>query len=298
MTTLTHFIFYIMNNLQYITEVTQESFPSAVLQASRQVPVLVDYWADWCGPCQMQMPLLHKLVEEYAGKFVIAKINTDQERQLALQHNIRSLPTMRIYKGGEIVEEIAGAQTESTLRILLDRHIERDSDRVRNQARLLFSAGQTQQALALLAQTHASEPDNHQLTLDYASLSIRAGQLDQAEALLNGMPPEVRNQSDALGVRAVLDFSRVAGTDPDSAALQARIASDPSDSAARYRLGAALVLSGNTQAALDQFLYLLQHDRSFQDDAGRKALLATFELLGKDHELVGVYRRRMFTALY
>jgi putative thioredoxin len=287
-----------MNELANISEVGVESFQAQVIERSRQVPVLVDYWADWCGPCQMQMPLLHKLVEEYAGKFVIAKINTDQERQLAQQHNIRSLPTMRIYKHGEIVEEIAGAQTESALRILLDRHIERTSDQVRSEARRLFSSDQAQQALALLAETHASEPDNHQLTLDYASMSIRAGQLDQAEALLDAMPYEVRNESDALGVRAVLDFSRVAGTDADLAELQARIVSDPSDSAARYRLGAALLLSGSTQAALDEFLYLLQHDRGFHDDAGRKALLASFDLLGKDNELAGIYRRRMFTALY
>jgi putative thioredoxin len=287
-----------MNNLQYITDVSLESFPSAVLQASMQVPVLVDYWADWCGPCKMQMPVLHKLVEEYAGKFVIAKVNTDEQRQLALQHNIRSLPTMRIYKQGEIVEEIAGAQTESTLRILLNRHIERDTDRVRNQARQLFSAGEQQQALELLASTHATEPDDHQLTLDYASLCVRAGQLDQAEALLDALPPDMRNEADALGVRAVLDFSRVAGTAPDMAALQASLVSNPSDSATRYRLGAALLLSGSTQAALDQFLYLLQHDRGFKEDAGRKALLAAFDLLGKDNELAGIYRRRMFTVLH
>jgi putative thioredoxin len=224
-----------MNNLQYITDVSLESFPSAVLQASMQVPVLVDYWADWCGPCQMQMPMLHKLVEEYAGKFVIAKVNTDTERQLALQHNIRSLPTMRIYKQGEIVEEIAGAQTESALRILPNRHIERDTDRVRNQARQLFSAGAQQQALELLASTHATDPDDHQLTLDYASLCVRAGQLDQAEALLDALPHDVRNEADALGVRAVLDFSRVAGTAPDMAALQASLVSSPSDSAPARR---------------------------------------------------------------
>jgi putative thioredoxin len=263
-----------------------------------QIPVLVDYWADWCGPCQMQMPVLHKLVEEYAGKFVIAKVNTDTQRQLALQHNIRSLPTMRIYKQGEIVEEIAGAQTESALRILLDRHIERDTDRVRNQARLLFSAGEQRQALALLASTHATEPDNHQLTLDYASLCVRAGQFDQAETLLDALPHDLRNEAEARAVRAVLDFSRVAGTAPDMAALQASLVSNPSDSASRYRLGAALMLSGSTQTALEQFLYLLQHDRGFKEDAGRKALLAAFDLLGKDNELAGIYRRRMFTVLH
>jgi putative thioredoxin len=287
-----------MNELQPVTEVTLESFPAAVLQVSQQVPVLVDYWADWCGPCQMQMPLLHKLVEEYGGKFVIAKVNTDEQRQLAVAHNIRSLPTMRLYKHGEIVEEIAGAQTESTLRILLDRHIARESDRVREEARRLFDRANPGPALSLLAESHAREPDNHRLTLDYAGLCVRAGELDRAEALLDALPHDVRNETDALGVRAILDFSRAAGSNPDLGALQAAVERDPSDSADRYRLGAALLLAGETQPALDQFLYLLQHDRGFNEDAGRKALLATFDLLGKDNELAASYRRRMAAALY
>jgi putative thioredoxin len=287
-----------MSDLQNIFDVTSDTFSAQVIERSHALPVLVDYWADWCGPCRMQMPVLQQLVEEYAGRFVIAKVNTDEQHQLAVQQNIRSLPTMRIYRHGKIVEEISGAQTESTLRTLLDRHIERASDRVRAEARALFEAGNQEEALARLSACHADEPDNQLLTLEFARLSILAGRHDQAGALLDALPHEVRNESAALAVRAMLEFARTAGNAPDLTALQQRVEQTPDDSETRYRLGAALLLAGHTRAALDQFMYLLQHDRTFREDAGRKALLAAFELLGKDDELAVEYRRRMAAALY
>ncbi|MDH3980653.1 MAG: tetratricopeptide repeat protein [Gammaproteobacteria bacterium] len=287
-----------ISDLPHITDVTVESFPALVLERSRQVPVLVDFWAEWCGPCQMQMPVLARLVEDYAGKFVLAKVNTDEQRQLATQHNIRSLPTMHLYKNGERVEEILAAQTESTLRSLLDRYIEQDSDRLIVQAREQFEAGATEQALALLETAHTENPDNHQLTIQYSELSVHNGQLEQAEQLLDSLPHNVRNEPEALRVRALLDFTRSAGADMDMAELEKAVAASPEDSALRYRLGAALVVTGNMEAALESFMHILQRDRQYNDDAARKALLAVFELLGNEHELSGRYRRRMFTALH
>ena len=115
-----------------------------------------------------------------------------EQRELAREHGIRSLPTMRLFKDGQVVEEILGAQTEATLRILLDRYIERASDKLRAQARELFAGGKQQQALALLREAGQAEPDNHQLTLDYAESCFRAGQVDEAERLLNALPREIR----------------------------------------------------------------------------------------------------------
>jgi putative thioredoxin len=286
------------SNLPNITDVTLENFQALVVERSRQVPVLVDFWAEWCGPCQMQMPVLGKLVEDYAGKFVLAKVNTDEQRQLATQHNIRSLPTMHLYKDGERVEEILAAQTESTLRNLLDQYIERESDRLRTQARELFQAGKKEQALALLESTHATEPDNHQVTLDLCALCLKSGHLERAEQLLGELPHDVRNEPMGLRLRALIDFTQATGADTDISSLEQALAGKPEDSAVRYRLGATQLLAGNHEAALENFLYILQHDRQFNDDAGRKALLAVFELLGSEHELTGQYRRRMFTALH
>jgi len=283
--------------LQDIADVTLETFSAQVLERSQQVPVLVDYWANWCGPCQMQMPVLKKLAEDYAGRFVLAKVNTDEQRELAMQHNIRSLPTMRLFKGGAMVEEILGAQTESTLRILLDRYIERESDKLRSQARRLFEQGAHEQAFELLEATHAREPDNHQVTLDYAELSLTAGQPSQAERLLGELPFDVRQEAEATRLRALLDFSRAAGDVEDLAALERAVEAQPEDSVLRYRLGAACVLDDRVGAALEHFLYLLQHDRGFQDEAPRKAMLAVFDLLGNEGDLVNTYRRRMSTAL-
>jgi putative thioredoxin len=285
-----------MNELQNITDVTLETFTDQVLERSRQVPVLVDFWADWCGPCQMQMPVLQKLVADYAGKFALAKVDTDEQRELAMQHNIRSLPTMRLYRDGTMVEEILGAQTESTLRLLLDRYIERPSDKLRKQARTLLDQGEPDRAQELLATIHAQEPDNHQVTLEYATAFLAAGDAEQAGQLLDGLPFDVRQEPEALRLHALLDFTQAAGTE-DLATLEQKVASHPQDSALRYRLGAASVLADRLDTALEHFLYLLQHDRDFQDEAPRKAMLAVFDLLGNEGELVSTYRRRMSTAL-
>jgi putative thioredoxin len=287
-----------MNELPLITDVSNESFESLVTARSETLPVLVDYWADWCGPCQMQMPVLKKLVEDYNGGFALAKVNTDEQRELAREHNIRSLPTMRLYRQGEMVEEILGAQTESTLRILLDRYIERASDTQRAEARELFTAGETQAALTLLQAAHQAEPDNHGLTLDYAELCFRAGNADEASRLLDALPRDIRDEAGATRLRARLEFAAAVPAGQTTAELEAAVAARPDDTARRYRLGCACVMEEKYEQAADTFMHILQHDRQFQDDAGRKALLALFSLLGESDERVAAWRRRLFNALH
>jgi len=287
-----------MNNMQNITDVTNETFQAEVIERSHEVPVLVDFWATWCGPCQMLLPVLKKLVEEYDGKFVLAKIDTDEQRELAKTHGIRSLPTMHVYKHGERVEEILAAQSEATMRVILDRYIERPSDQLRASARELFEQGQPEEALALLETAHQDEPDNHQLTLDYAELAMNTGQLDTAESLIAGLPRDVRDENDAMRVRTLLDFALVTRDAPPVAKLEDTVGSEPDNPEARYQLGAAYVLNENFESALETFMQLLQHDPSFRDGAGRKGLLAVFELLDNTGELVTRYRRRLFTLLH
>jgi putative thioredoxin len=287
-----------MNELKNIVNVTIDTFQAQVIEQSQRVPVLVDYWADWCGPCQMQMPVLQKLVEELDGKFVLAKVNTDEQRELAREHGIRSLPTMRLFRHGEIVEEILGAQTESTLRILLDRYIERESDRIRASAIESFRQGRQEEALEMLRSARQAEPENHQLTLDYAGLCLQAGRLEETERLLMELPRDVRDETEAVQLRALLDFSSAALDAPPLEELEHAVAAQPDDMTLRYRLGAVYVLNDRMEAAMDAFLYILEHDRKFRDDIGRRSLLAVFELLGNEGELVPQYRRRLFNALH
>ena len=287
-----------MNNAQHITDVTNETFDDLVIERSNHVPVLVDYWADWCGPCQMQMPVLKKLVEDYDGKFVLAKVNTDEQRELAKAHGIRSLPTMRVYKHGKMVEEILAAQSEATLRILLDRYIERESDTIRARATAAWQQGKHNEALSLLHDAHLAEPDNHQLTLAYAELKMRQGLLDDAAQLIASLPRDLRDEKEASRMSALLEFAMATRDAPSMAELESAVVNNPDDLEARYQLAAWYVLDSRMEEALEAFMQLLQRDRGFRDDAGRKGLLAVFDLLENEGELVNSYRRRLFTLLH
>lgn len=286
-----------MNESPYIHIVTADSFQSQVVEASHTVPVLVDFWADWCGPCHMQMPVLVKLVDEYAGKFLLAKVNTETESQLAQEHGIRSLPTMRLYRDGRVVEEILGAQTESTLRALLDPYIERDSDKLRLAALDAHQQGRTEEAISMLRKAQEADPENNRVQFSLIGLYLDAGRLDEAETLLDALPWAVQEETDARKLRALLDFARTAEDAAPIAELEQQRESRPGDSQTRYRLAARYVLADRLQEAMDELLSIIQNDRSFGDDAARKGLLAVFELLGEEDELVTTYRRKLSAAM-
>jgi len=286
-----------MNDSPYIHTVTRDSFQTQVIEASHTVPVLVDFWADWCGPCHMQMPVLVNLVDEYAGKFLLAKVNTETERDLAQEHGIRSLPTLRLYRDGQVVEEILGAQTESTLRVLLDPYIERDSDKLRLAALEAHQQGRTEEAISMLRTAQEADPENNRVQFSLIGLYLDAGRLDEAETLLDALPWAVQEETDARKLRALLDFARTAEDAAPIAELEQQRESRPGDSQTRYRLAARYVLADRLQEAMDELLSIIQNDRSFGDDAARKGLLAVFELLDEEDELVATYRRKLSSAM-
>ncbi|MBU1192962.1 MAG: thioredoxin [Gammaproteobacteria bacterium] len=287
-----------MAESEFIFDVTQATYDQLVIENSRKVPVLVDFWADWCGPCKMQLPILLKLAEEYQGKFLLAKIDTDAERPLAQQHNIRSIPTMKLFRDGQVVEDIMGGQTETTLRTLLDKYVTRESDGLREQALQQAAAGDMDTALGILRDAVANDPDNPRAQFDYMHTAMSAGLIDEATQAMDQMPREIREGTEIRRLAALLDFARKAQSAPARPSLEQRINAQADDCEARELLAARLALEGDTEGALEQYLEILRRDRRYGDDAGRKGLLAVFELLGNQGPLVNHYRSQMFNLLH
>jgi len=287
-----------MSELPNVVEVSASNFPEQVIAASEQVPVLVDFWADWCAPCKMLLPVLLKLAQEYGEKLRLAKVNTEVERGLAAQHGIRSLPTLRLYRHGQVVEEILGAQPEATLRTLIDAYMERESDRLLAEALTLAQSGERVEALQLMAQAYRDDPDNPRLPFEYARLCLETDQPDRAEEVLQALPRELRERPQARSLQALLELTRSTSGAPPIQELESALAADPKQPRARFQLAARQTLAADYDRALENFLELLKQDRDFGAGAAQRGLLAVFALLGDEDERVTRYRRQMFALLH
>ncbi len=287
-----------MSELSNVVEVTESGFQTQVVEKSSETPVLVDFWADWCAPCKMQLPVLLKLAEEYGDQLRIAKVNTDVERALAEQHGIRSLPTLRLYRHGEVVEELLGAQPEGNLRTVIDAYTERASDRVLQQALAVNAQGRRQEALQLLDQAYGDDPGNPRLPLEYARLCIENNELARAEEIIQGLPRELRETSQARNLQTLLEFSHSITDAPTVVELESMLDAVPDQSEPRYQLAVRQALAGDYDNSLENFMLLLKQDRHFKKGAAQRGLLTVFTLLDPDDERISRYRRQMFAVLH
>jgi len=281
----------------YIADVKQQDFDSLVLQKSREVPVLVDFWAAWCGPCRMLAPILAKLADEYQGKFFLAKIDTDSEKALAAKYGIRSLPTVKLFKNHEVVNEFIGVQPEKTVRALIDRYIARESDAALYSAMLDYEAGRLEQAMQKLHEAMEADPGNDRVKLQLAKLLFEGKHFAEGETILKNVSPKGQADPDILALFARLEFIRVAAEAKPAAELEKLVAADPGNSQARYQLSALKILNNEFEAACRHLLEIVKRDRKFRDDGGRKALLTLFNLLGGKDELVKKYRHLLSIIL-
>ncbi len=285
-----------MNQNAYSFDVSAENFNQLVLENSRTVPVLVDFWAPWCGPCQSLMPMLTKLAEEYAGAFLLAKVNIDEQPELAAQFGVRSVPTVKLVSNGQIADEFMGALPEGQIREFLGRYISNEAQQQLDELMARFRAGDigVYDELAAIAE---QQPDNHQVTVALAQLKMAKGEYAEASQLLQRLPEEQCNDPEVAGMYARLAFAQAIEKAPSPEALMAHLEQHPDDSEAQYQLSLHLIVGGNYEAGMEGLLALMQRDPGYGDGAARKALLQSFELVGSG-ALVNRFRSRLFALLH
>jgi putative thioredoxin len=290
-----------MSDLPYIFDISgAASFEQLVIENSFHKPVLVDFWAEWCAPCKALMPLLAKITEEYRGELLLAKVNCDIEQDIVARFGIRSLPTVVLFKDGQPVDGFAGAQAESAIRAMLEPHVSLPPAEAADpleSAHALFAEGRIDAAEALLKQTLSENSEQPAALILYARCLAERGELGEAETVLNAVQGDEHRQALAAA-RAQLTFLRQAADLPDAAELKSRLAQTPGDDEASYQLAIQQLARQQYEAALDALLALFIRNRSYADGLPHKTLLQVFDLLGNDHPLVTLYRRKLYQAIY
>ncbi len=278
-----------------VFDVDQSEFETAVLERSRETPVVVDFWAPWCGPCRVLGPVLERVVEEYEGKVLLAKVNVDENQELAAGFGIQGIPAVKIFKDGALATEFTGALPEPAVREVLAQVVPSREDELVLEADGLWSEGDAEKALETYEQV-LEESAQHAGALLGMGRGLLDTDVERGLSLLERVPlggPE-RNEADRLIARQKL--SQRDGDDAES--LRRELAAAPDSLDLRFRLAQELAAEEHYEAALEEFLAVLKKDRAFEDDGARKAMVQIFEVLGRGSELADRFRSEMAKVLF
>jgi putative thioredoxin len=280
----------------WVKDVTDRDFQSEVIERSRKVPVVVDLWAPWCGPCKQLGPLLERLAAEGAGKWILAKVNVDESPQVARALGVQSIPLVLAFKDADIVSEFVGAQPETAVRQFIERLVPDEARRLVGEALQLAQRGDAAGAETRLREVLKLFPENAQAAVALAKVLVAAGREDDAMQVLDDCTATGPAAAEIEQARAALRLrGSVTG---DEAPLRARLEADAKDHQARIDLGRLLSASGRFEEALALLLEAVRLDRNFNEAAARKAMLDVFALLGRENPLVDKYQRELSRLLF
>ncbi|HEY6131351.1 MAG TPA: co-chaperone YbbN [Halioglobus sp.] len=281
----------------YIVDIDATNASALLIEESHKRPVVVDFWADWCAPCKVLMPLLEKIATEYQGAFLLAKVNADQQPGIAQQLGVRNLPTVMVIQGGRPVDGFAGAQTESFVRKMLEKYLPKPWDDLLRTGLEAMDRGEFSEALAPLRQAWTESRQRHDITLAYTHALIECLRLDEAETVLDGVRMADRDAGYEQ-LRAQLAIKREAAKSPEIEALEQRLAAHPDDLDVRYQLGVQYTNNRQFRDAMEHLIVILRKDLNHGEGATKRMLLDTIASLGKGDPLAVEYQRKLYSLLY
>lgn len=282
---------------EYIVDITPENAQQLLIDESRNRPVVVDFWADWCGPCKSLMPILEKLANEYAGQFLLAKVNADEQAMLAGQFGVRSLPTVMVIKDGQPVDGFAGAQTEVQVREMLDKYLPKPWDAQLSEGLQRIEAERFKEAIDLLRPAYKDSHQRADIALALAQALLGAKRFPETEELLQSIALADQNTLYEQ-LKAQLELAQQAAKTPEVEALEKRYKENPQDLEIAYQLAVQYDQHGHHREALEILFVILIKDMNFNEGQAKKALMDILAVLGKGDPLAVEYQRKIYNLLY
>jgi putative thioredoxin len=283
---------------EWTVDVSEQDFEQSVVQRSHEVPVVIDFWAPWCGPCRALGPTLEKLAEEQQGKFILAKINIDENPMLAQAFQIQSIPAVKAVRNGALAGEFLGAQPEPNVRRFIEQLMPSEAESLAREAQRLEEAGKAQGAESLYRAALAKEANQSPALLGLARVLVQRGEEGEALTLLGRVPITAPESAAAQQLTAQLRLKQSGASAGDEQKYRDRLAADANDLDARFELSQVLAAVGRYEEALTELLTIVKKDRQFRDDGARKAMLEIFDVVGARSELAEHYRSELAKVLF
>jgi putative thioredoxin len=279
------------------------TFMGDVIEMSQSVPVIVDFWAPWCGPCKQLGPLLEKIVRQQNGLVRMVKINVDENQELAAQMRVQSIPAVYAFAGGQPVDGFVGALPESQLRAFVERLLggaKSPLEAALAEATEALESGDVETAYAVYAEVLAQDAANAEATAGLLRTLIRLNRIDEAAGIVSKITEPLRSEARVSAAITAVDMAceTKAAVPVDVSALEARLTTNPADIEARFELAKALYAAGRTEAALDHLIETVRRDRNWDDQAARRQIVKIFDALGPTDALTLAYRRKLSAVLF